>query len=94
MLLQGLGVQPQIILLDNQSVYQEMLDNGMGISKKVLLPLKNLHQSDKLAYIPIEEPDEKRTYTFGYFARKEHPLSTLAQIFVRYLENYLADNCV
>lgn len=88
------GAQPQIILLDNQSVYQEMLANGMGISKKVLLPLKNLHQSDELAYIPIEEPDEKRTYTFGYFSRKDRPLSAIAQIFVHYLKNYLAAHCV
>lgn len=88
------GVKPQIILLDNQSVYREMLVNGMGISKNVLLPLKNLHQNDTLAYIPIEEPNKKNMYTFGYFTRKAHPLSTIAQIFVKFLKDYLAAQCV
>ena len=50
-----------------------MLYNGMGISKKVLLPLKNLHQDERLAYIPIEDENETWlstigfTYTLGYF---------------------------
>ena len=84
----------QVISLNNQLVYDKMLYNGMGISKKVLLPLKNLHQDERLAYIPIEDENETCIYNFGYFTRKNHQLSVVAKVFIEYLKEYLAANCV
>ena len=84
----------QVISLNNQLVYDQMLYNGMGISKKVLLPLKNLHQDERMAYIPIEDENETCIYNFGYFTRRNHQLSAVAQVFIGYLKEYLAANCV
>lgn len=84
----------QVISLNNQLVYDQMLYNGMGISKKVLLPLKNLYQDERLAYIPIEDEKETCIYNFGYFTKKNHQLSAVAKVFIEYLKEYLAANCV
>ena len=47
-----------------------------------------------MAYIPIEDENETCIYNFGYFTRRNHQLSAVAQVFIGYLKEYLAANCV
>lgn len=84
----------QTIVLDNQAVYHEMLLNEVGVAHNVLLPFKDLHDDQALAYIPIIESPTQTTFQFGYLTHRHQPLSKIAQGFIDFLQEYLAEHCV
>ncbi len=94
--LSALGKPDKITLLNNQAIYQEMLDSGKGVGLTVLLPLKHffLSKNSDLKYIPIRSAHQTSTFQFGYIFCREKPLTELSQLFIKALKQYLDMNSI
>lgn len=83
-----------VITLSDRTVYNEMLRNEIGVAENVLLPFKNLHDNKEFAYLPIIGGPVHRLFQFGYFTRSNTTLSTIVELFIDFLKDYLNDQCV
>lgn len=85
------GEDAKIIILDNQSVYNDMIKEGLGVGIALRMPLDLPEESD-IVYVPFDK--EKRIYNFGYITKRHMSLNRLSQLFLNYMTNYIRKHTI